>query len=53
MTTDISINNHDEYYDYYDYDISNGYKLEMNRITFLYCFLFSLQTRIFLSFYLI
>ncbi|CAF1127646.1 unnamed protein product [Rotaria sordida] len=30
--TDIPIDIHDDYYDNYDYYISNGYKQEMNRI---------------------
>jgi len=31
------IRNIDEYYDYYDYDVSYGFKQKINK-TFLYCF---------------
>jgi hypothetical protein len=36
-TVDESINDQDDYYDDYDYDVGYGYKQNMNK-TFLYCF---------------
>ena len=38
-TIDHSSEDLDEYYDDYDYDTSDGYRLELNQ-TFRYCFMF-------------
>jgi hypothetical protein len=38
ITSNSPVNSSDDYYDYYDYAISNGYKQEMNK-TFLFCFI--------------
>ena len=35
-TTKVTTHDPDEYYDYYDYDTSNGYRRETNQIL-LYC----------------